>query len=63
MIIGIENKFWSGIGGIKKISVPGLARVHVKLYQKILASLAKRSIDTKILNICVYCNTKISVET
>ena len=37
-------------------------RVYVKLYQKNLESLAKWSIDTKVLNVC-HCNIKFMMAT
>ena len=56
--LGVERvwkiKYWSGIGYLKKFKYgSSRVRVHVKLYQKTLASLAKWSIDTKVWNMCL----------
>ena len=53
-ILGVERvwkiKYWSGVGYLKKIKYgSSQVWVHVKLYQKTLASLAKWSIDTNVL--------------
>ena len=43
------------VGYLKKIKDgSSQVRVHVKLYQKTLASLAKWSMDTKVLNMCLW---------
>ena len=50
----MKIKYWSGIGYLKKFKY-GLSRVrvHVKLYQRTLASLEKWSRDTKVWNMCL----------
>ena len=54
--LGVERvwkiNYWSGIFGYLKKFKYGSSRVHAKLYQKTLVSLAKWSIDTRF-GICV----------
>ena len=46
-------KYWSDIGYLKKFKYrSSRVRVHVKLFQKTLASPAKWSIDTNVWNTC-----------
>ena len=52
-LLGVERvwkiKYWSSLGYLKKFKYwLSRVRVHVKPYQKTLASLAKWSIDTKV---------------
>ena len=51
---GMKNQELMGIGYLKKFKYgSSRVQVHVKLYQKTLASLAKWSIDTKVWNMCL----------
>ena len=61
---GMKNQVLVGYRVFKKIKYgSSWVSVHVKLYQKTLASLAKCSIDTKVWNKYVFDNAKLSMAT